>query len=320
MKRGIIQSRGLGDILIALPIAHFYHLQGDEIVWPICEEFYSSVSKHVPWVQWVSIPTDDRGAYFLETPLSVFKEKGIATENVFYMYQYLNSMPELTDPEFFSILKFDQYKYQVAGVPFRLKWALREVVTRDPVRERALWDRINIKDGERYCVAHLTGSSARVDQNLVTSVIDPAVRVINVDDYLTDSIFDWLGVLEKAESIVCLDSAMANLVDQWCIQGPALFWIRRSGWDLTPVLGSAWTIIPTNLPVKDPVRVDPKAQAEEKVRKLQAAQEQQQASLAAKAAASAVPQQPGDGTLVSHVPFKTDSSKIPKDFMFALKK
>lgn len=320
MKRGIIQSRGLGDILIALPIAHFYHLQGDEIVWPICEEFYSSVKEHAPWVHWVSIPTDERGSYFLETPLSVFKDQGIDTKNVFYMYQYLNSMPELTDPEFFSILKFDQYKYQVAGVPFRLKWALRECIVRKPERERALWDRLELKDGDRYCVAHLTGSSAKVDVNLVKSVVDPAVRIINIDDYLTDSIFDWLAVIEKAESVVCLDSAVANLVDQMCIQGPALFWIRRSGWDLTPVLGSAWNIIPTNLPVKDPVRVDPRAQAEEKAKQIQAAQAKAQPNLAAAAAASGIPSQPTDGSLVSHVPFKTDSSKIPKDFMFALKK
>lgn len=328
MKRGIIQSRGLGDILIALPIARYYYLQGEEIVWPICREFYGSVKDSVTWVTWVPIDTDPEGRYFLETPLRVFKEQGVNTDEVLYLYQYLNSMPELTNPELFSILKFDQYKYQVAGVPFRLKWALKEFVTRDPDREAALRDRVGVKPGDRYCIAHLTGSSARVDQQLVASVIDPAVRIVNVDEHLTDSIFDWLGLLESADSIVCLDSAVANLVDQWCIQGPSLYWIRRSGWDLTPVLGSAWNVIPTNLPVKDPQRVDPAAQAAEKVRRAQAAAQPQpapvppaaqpQPTLAQQAAAASIPEL--NGGLVSHVPFKTDSSKIPKSFMYAVKK
>ena len=36
-KLGIIQTRGLGDIHIALPIAFFYKKKGFEIYWPIYE-------------------------------------------------------------------------------------------------------------------------------------------------------------------------------------------------------------------------------------------------------------------------------------------
>ena len=60
-KRGIIQSRGLGDIIIALPIARHYYDQGEEVVWPVCAEFYTTVRDAVPWVTWVSIETDPAG-------------------------------------------------------------------------------------------------------------------------------------------------------------------------------------------------------------------------------------------------------------------
>ena len=105
--------------------------------------------------------------------------------------------------------------------------------------------------------------------------------------------------MSDAEAIVCLDSCIANMVDQLVINGPDLYWIRRSGWDLTPVLGSKWTYVPTNLPCKDAVRIDPAAEAAKKV-------------------AAARPK--SDGSLHSHVPFETDKSAFPTSFMSALKK
>jgi hypothetical protein len=296
-RRGIIQSRGLGDIVIALPIARYYYEQGEEIVWPICREFYGSVKDHVGWVNWVPIDADAQGRFFLDRPLEVFRELGVDTEEALYLYQYLNTVPHLTDPELFNILKFDQYKYAVAGVPFRDKWRLDQCILRNLTRETDLRKQLGLKLGDRYAVAHLTGSSARVEQSLIT-FLDPAVRVINVDDHLTDSIFDWCGVLEDAEAIVCLDSVFANMVDQLCISGPALYWIRRSAWDLTPVLGSSWTIVPTNLPIVEPKRVDPAVETR------------------ARAPKSSAP----DGALTSHVPFAVNRSGYPTDFMSALKR
>jgi hypothetical protein len=297
IQRGIIQSRGIGDILIALPIARHYFEQGDSIVWPICEEFMPVFKDHVPWVNWVSIPTDPEGRYFLQTPLSVFKEWGVDPDEALYLYQYLSSNPELTDPEMFNILKFDQYKYQTAAVPFVKKWRLGSCISRISSRELELKDRLQLP--KRYCVVHLNGSSARVDVSLARSFIDPAVEIIDVDTVRTESIFDWLHVIEGAESVVCIDSCYANMIDQLGIDRPKLYWIRRSPWDLTPVLGSAWTLVPTNLPIVEPKRVDP-----------QAAQQ-----------AQAQPRAPAQqGGLMSHVPFETNKSAIPTSFMHALKK
>ena len=294
IKRGIIQSRGLGDILIALPIARYYYEQGDEIVWPICDDFYGSV-KAIDWITWVPMKQDPAGAHFMEQPLKIFKYHDVDVNEALYLYHYLNTLPELTDPELFNILKFDQYKYQVAGVPFKLKWTLGDIVPRDVAREEAL--RLRVNPPARYAVAHLTGSSAKVDVQLI-NFLDPAVKVINVDDYLTDSIFDWRALLEGAEAVVCLDSAMSNMVDQLGIRGPELYWIRRSPWDLTPVMGLNWTIVPTNLPIVEPTRVDPAAEADKK-------------------RAQTAPQGTAGG-LISHVPFETDKSAFPTSFMSAL--
>ena len=290
IKRGIIQSRGLGDIIIALPIARHYWEAGDEIHWPVCEEFYTSVVDSVPWVKWYSIPADAQGRFFLETPLQVFAANGVDPEEALYLYHYLNTVPERTDPEYFNILKFDQYKYQISGVAFRNKWSLSYCITRDPVREESLRSALNIGPGERYALVSLKGSNfeARIDLGW----LDPAVRIIDVDAHATDSIFDWIGLLESAEAIVCVDSAFANMTDQLTIEGPTLYWLRRSPWDLTPVLGCSWLFVPTNLPITEPTRVDPAAEAAKK---------------AGKSAAG----------LVSHAPYSA-AGQIPTSFMGAL--
>ena len=304
-QRGIIQSRGIGDIIIALPIAYHYYLQDEVIVWPICEEFYATFREVAPWVNWVPIETDPQGRFFLETPLQVFRDWGVDAGEALYLYQYLNVAPENTDPELFNILKFDQYKYAVAGVPFRSKWELSKCITRDSGRELALKERLQLP--KRYAVVHLNGSSARVDISIARSALDPAVELIDVDLHKTDSIFDWITVIEEAEAVVCIDSCFANMIDQLCITRPELYWIRRSGWDLTPVLGSQWTVVPTNLPIQEPRRVDPAAEAAKK----SAAQQPK--------AAAAVP---GGGSpgLTSHVPFETNKTGFPTNFMSALRK
>lgn len=289
MKRGIIQSRGLGDIVIALPIAKHYHDLGDEIIWPICEEFYPSFKDTVPWINWVPMETDPPGNFFLETPLRILAEMGVDIDESLYLYQYLNMRPDLTDPELFNILKFDQYKYWVSGVPFKKKWTLKECITRNYEREEELKKRVVTK--EKYAIAHLKGSSleAKIDIHW----LDPAVQIINIDDHLTDCIFDWLGLLEGAIAFIGIDSVFANLVDSWGIE-TELYWIRRSGWDLTPVLGSQWTIVPTSLPIVEAKRVDPREQVEQ----MKKAKEQ--------------------ATVKSNVPFQS-STPFPTSFLDAVK-
>jgi hypothetical protein len=312
MKRGIIQSRGLGDVLIALPIAKWYRDQGEEIVWPICEEFLPSFVDSVPWVTWVPLQTDARGAFFVESVVAEFARLDVDPAVALYLYHYLNTQPHMTDPELFNILKFDQYKYQVAGVPFLRKWTLGECITRDLDRELKLRNSLKIKNGERYAVVHLEGSSARADIDL--SWIDPAVRVIHIkDSTMTDSIFDWLTVIEGAELVVCIDSVFANLIDQLQIQGPELYWVRRSPWDLTPVMGSLWTVVPSSLPIAEPKRVDPAVEARALMAKIEAQNRPQPR-------VEPAPARRGDpGSVISHVPFQA-AGTIPTDFMSALKK
>ena len=233
MKIGIIQSRGLGDLIIALPIALRYREQGAEVYWPICEEFMPTMTACAPWVNWIPLKTDQHGSFFYHRAYVNLKYRDL--DDIVCLYQYLSNMPELSDPAVFPILKFDQYKYAITGHALKDKLRLPECITRDPAVEAELKEQVVTRD--RYIVVHLEGSSARAQLDFTD--IDPAVQVVEIREGFTDNAVNWLGVIEGAESLYLIDSFYSNLVDGYDMHRDKWF-IPRSKMDLTPVLLSDW--------------------------------------------------------------------------------
>jgi hypothetical protein len=235
-KLGIIQSRGLGDICLALPIAKHFHDQGNEIIWPICQEFWPSFRDSVPWIKWVPIPTDADGDFFYSEPIK--RLKSFKCKEHICLYQSLNIVPELSQVPWFQVQKFDECKYTSAGVPFVKKWTLDKCITRSPEREQKLYDHV-VKQ-PLYYVTHTEGSSYSTEPDL--SAIPEDWQRITITDQETDCIFDWLKVIEGAQALIAIDSIIANMVDQLQLDIDK-YWIPRSHIHLTPVLGSVWTIL-----------------------------------------------------------------------------
>jgi hypothetical protein len=235
-KLGIIQSRGLGDIVIALPIARYYHNEGYQVHWPICEEFLPSVQNTVPWVKWIPIQPDS-GAFFYDVPMQ--RLQNFKCDEIICLYQALTGHPEFHQRPEFQITGFDQLKYHVSQVPFINKWRLDECITRDHDREELLYQRVT--NNQPYVVVHTEGSDhkARIDP----SWIPEGWQIVEVTP-LTNNVFDWLYTLENAEAIITVDSVIANIVDQLAINvNVDSYFIPRSHIHLTPVLGNPWTVL-----------------------------------------------------------------------------
>jgi hypothetical protein len=235
-KIGIIQSRGLGDCVIALPIARHYYNEGYEVYWPIAEHFLPNFQQHVPWVRWVPVPYDAPGRYFYDVPVARLKNLGVT--ELLPLYQHLTGHDFATE-KYFQFTKFDQYKYIRAGVPFLDKWRLAECIEWDTAEEDRVYNTL-VKDDTPYVVLHLEGSDHR-------GTYDPAIipegwNTVEIREGITKSIFNWRRVIQGAEAVVMVDSVMANLVDQmgW---GSDRYFIQRSHVGLTPVQGHHWTWI-----------------------------------------------------------------------------
>jgi hypothetical protein len=135
-KLGICQSRGLGDLVISLPIAKHYYDAGWEVYWPILEEFVSSMKPAAPWVHWIPIPSDSTGRFFYDVPMQ--RLRNLRVDEIICLYQALTGHPEFSEEVYFQHTKFDQYKYIKAGVPFLKKWTLSDCITRDRIQEQKL--------------------------------------------------------------------------------------------------------------------------------------------------------------------------------------
>jgi len=238
MKIGLIQTRGIGDVIIALPIARHLVDRGHTIVWPVHARYLGPFQEAAPYVEFLPL-AGETGEWMFPRPLAMLRERGC--ERIIPLASHVGGYPELVArPDLAAILKFDQYKYAVAGVPFREKWNLQ--IVRDRAREEALFARVvHEKD---FVVCHLAGSDFRA--SLDVQAMAGGREVIEIAD-LTDNFFDWLLVIERASSRIMIDSCFSNLTDQLGIPGHKVFLVR-SAWQFTPVLLGDWVYLSQSLP------------------------------------------------------------------------
>lgn len=235
-KLGLLQTRGLGDIVIALPIAKHYHDAGYHVHWPILDTWLNQFEEYVPWVKWIPIP-QDHGPFFYDVPLA--RLKNLKCDEIIPLYQALSGHVEFTQEPHFQHVKFDQCKYLRANVPFLNKWKLNECITRNLNKEQELKQKV-LADTSNYVVAHLEGSSAKTTFD--TSIIPSDWQIVEIRPIDGFSIWDWITVIDEAQSIICIDSVYANIVDQLGL-GTDRYFIPRSHIQLTPVQGQDWTWI-----------------------------------------------------------------------------
>jgi hypothetical protein len=144
------------------------------------------------------------------------------------------------DPE--AGIPAERQFYGLAGVPHTKKWG-SFYVERDLAREKSLFDKI--VPSEPYIFIH--------DDNIYGGLMDdsrinPALPHVSVEKNLTDNIFDYCSVIERAAEIHVVDSVFMFLVDCLPYENSAqkLFVHRyaRSNppWRL-PILKKNWTIL-----------------------------------------------------------------------------
>ena len=234
-RLGLVQTRGIGDIIIALPIADYYIEQGWEVCWPIDAGFVEMFRRIKPSINFIPVerrePTDFD--YFINDPVRFLQQEKCTRIVVLY-----NSIGNLNIPDsrLVNSFKFDEYKYIVAGVPFERKWQLK--FERDLKREEELFERLNISGD--YVLIHDKGSNMdgpiEIPDDLLGGL--PVVRIAP----LTDSIFDWLLTIERARKLLLVDSCYANLVEQLNLENEKAVFLR-SPIRFTPVFANGWRFL-----------------------------------------------------------------------------
>jgi hypothetical protein len=236
MKIGIVQTRGLGDVVIAVPLAMWYADRGCEVLWPIDSEFIPSFAFAFPKITFVPVDKAVHGnnsaAYFMEYPRAILSHLGC--DKQFVLYSNLSGY-DLGNSRIRASFGFDRYKYAVGGVPFSEKWKF--LPRRNPLREADLFRSLNLKPGDEYVLLHEEGSNFKFDVLTVAPGL-AGKRIIRIAP-LTDNVFDWLGVLEHASQAFLIDSVYANIVDQMGLIADKSLILRSLIGD-TPIFQSNW--------------------------------------------------------------------------------
>jgi len=91
MRIGLIQTRGIGDIIIALPIADYFLQRGDEVHWPIGEQFVRIFQPVKPEVNFIPVPTVPETGYFYRTPIALLSD--LRCDRIVTLYSSMRSNP-----------------------------------------------------------------------------------------------------------------------------------------------------------------------------------------------------------------------------------
>jgi hypothetical protein len=228
MAIAIIQPGKIGDIIICLPIAHYFHRR-QEVIWPIHKSLYPMFEAAVDYVTFIPVDSYDLG-------VSIAAIESYQPRQILPLAFGFQGYEKLTKLWIESTKAFDEYKYQVAGVPFDQKNKL--VIRRDHQREEVLYKKLIKSDTYHVVMTNASDRSISVEPSREKALGDR----INITNE-TDSIFDWLLILERASAYFMIDSCMVNLVSQIGFKAPGVrCW--KPGYASErdyPILGDNWT-------------------------------------------------------------------------------
>jgi hypothetical protein len=236
MKIGFVQTGAIGDIVIALPAAKWYVERGFDVFWPIDYRYISFFKKAAPYVNFIEIPNGASSYdWHLGLPKKLLNDLGV--NEIFILYAHLSSNGEKFEygqPAFLpDSLKFDEYKYAIANVPFSEKWNLD--ITRDVIAEEIILELISAH--KPYTIIH--NSPAGRGRDISNEINDKLQGNLVLIQEITSSPFDWIAAFEQASVIACEDSLHANIIEQLNIEVEKYLFLRSSCGS-TPVFKNNW--------------------------------------------------------------------------------
>lgn len=147
---------------------------------------------------------------------------------------------KIWDVDFETGIPSEYQFYKIAEVPFEKKWENFHV-ERDEAGEKALEAKVNLP--AHYVFVHDDHRYPIDDERIVSTLAK-----FRVGPGLTDNLFDFRGVIERAEEVHVIDSSFMFLID--CLQydnpDQKLFVHRyarpNAAWNL-PILKKPWIIL-----------------------------------------------------------------------------
>ena len=161
----------------------------------------------------------------------------VNTDDDFYKLNYEWNKLKLIRAGFEKIRIFDwaESLYDSAGISFNERWD-SFYYKRDQDKEKKLIETLNLpKD---FILVHKTASIGELKININTKI--PIVYVSKIEDF---DIFSWLGVVEKAKEVHCIDSSFLHLVESFKDINKQLFYHNNRNSSMSFQYKQKWNFI-----------------------------------------------------------------------------
>jgi len=204
-KNCVIKQRaGLGDIILGQKIADFFIEKGYDVFWPVIDEYYDAITKHM----------SKKGVtYCRESDEFPLKE--------LYDSPYTSPvMVKDTEDLYLPIQMADQHFPGESALRAKFKilslvadgWQDHFELKRDTEKEDCLFEELGLSEEEPYILLNnLYGSPPTTAKKDIP--IESKLRVVEVEMKEGYSMFDWSKVIENASEIYCVDTSLFYLID-----------------------------------------------------------------------------------------------------------
>lgn len=203
---------GLGDLIFTRKIGLHYASLGYRVIWPVIHE-YAWLNDYFDGIEYISWQDNDRKLTHLDKlPDHLqfpYKERLIpmAPSEFGDKFIYLNLFLPPNGPVMAN-------KYREAKLDFS-DWADYVLFKRNPEKEKALLNRLNIKDGEKFVFVN---KYYQMRPNVLQCNIntDPNYyncRVVQLEILPEFTLIDWLAVVERASCIHMIETSLCYLLE-----------------------------------------------------------------------------------------------------------
>lgn len=231
MRTGIIQPGRLGDLIILLPAIKYLADRGHKVYWPVMKNYVEMFNEVVDYVTFIPV-TDNIHQCVFEAYEALSKYNITNIKDVAFTFPKSTATKEYVKRGDGLKESFDKIKYDMLDVPFEEKWNLK--INRNHEKEEQLYKML-VKN-EKYGVVNLNYSSGSISVNFDS---EDGQIIYVTEDY---SIFDWIKILENANTIALVESAMSNLVEQLNLTNRKILFIKPNE-PRIPVLINEWKIV-----------------------------------------------------------------------------
>ena len=210
----IRQPAGLGDIFYLQKIAHEILTHGYKIVWPVQDNFlYITQYIRTPYINFYSEVEDfPFKNIYLSNPMEIIK-----TDNFRYIpFQHADRMTDTSNSMLLDI------KYKLVNSDFN-GWADYFNFKRNFGREDMLFYHIlGLADSEDYILVNKNFGSPPNTKQITNINISSELKIVNMDFYGLDVIFDWCKVIENAKEIHTVDTSICYIMEKLNLKTPSV--------------------------------------------------------------------------------------------------